>query len=262
MGFDYNDAVNKSRGMYLLCFNRSCMASALISRTYGSTKAPFTQGFDLRAIFEERPEKNIRAFAQNQNFLFMCNCWNTTLVPSSNHQSCCSGTSRTNGAEWRHNYCHGGSRVDVVAECKHIGVHSCCSMDATAWLKETQSCYNGGRSIAQMDKQCLQEYAFFYGATNGRPVCIHSATTAMCAFPLPSLSDLRSTDRLGDLYAAVLKMLKSSRRPWRPWRRGLNVLCATVEEPRHNFRSPLCLKLRPGQFCGHTRETQRSQPLC
>ena len=57
-----------------------------------------------------------------------------------------------------------------------------------------------------------------------------------CAFLLPPSSDLWATDLLGDLCATVLNMLKTSRRPWRPWW-GLNVLCATLERPRQ----PLCL---------------------
>ena len=54
---------------------------------------------------------------------------------------------------------------------------------------------------------------------------------------MPPLSDLWATDLLGDLCATVLNMLKTSRRPWRPWR-CLNVLCTTLERPRQPFCLP------------------------
>ena len=59
----------------------------------------------------------------------------------------------------------------------------------------------------------------------------------MCAFILPPLSDLWATDLLGDLCVTVLNMLKTSQRPWRPWR-CLNVICATLERPRQPFCLP------------------------
>ena len=63
------------------------------------------------------------------------------------------------------------------------------------------------------------------------PFCDHGDA---CAFLLPPLSDPSATNLLGDLCATVLNMLKTSLRPWRPWR-GLNVLCATLERPRQPF---------------------------
>ena len=54
------------------------------------------------------------------------------------------------------------------------------------------------------------------------------------AFLLPPLSDLWASDHLDDLCATVLNMLKTSRRPWRPWR-CLNVLCTTIKRPRQLF---------------------------
>ena len=76
-------------------------------------------------------------------------------------------------------------------------------------------------------------YELFYRTTNGRPMCIYSATTVM---RMPSSCLLWATDLLVDLCATGLNMLKTSRRPWRPWR-GLSVLCATLERPR----PPFCL---------------------
>ena len=104
--------------------------------------------------------------AATQKVLFLCNCCSTTLVPSLNDQSCCSGTTgRAKKAEWRQNHCHGGSSVAVVAEWRHSGRHSGRHSDRSE-----------GRRVAQIDTQC----SHFYWATNGRPLCIHSAITAMC----------------------------------------------------------------------------------
>ena len=187
--------------------------------------------------------------AGTQKVLFLCNCCSTTLVPSLNDQSCCSGTTagRAKKAEWRQNHCHGGSSVAVVAEWRHSGRHSDRSMDAIGRPKEAQLWYKEGRRVAQIDTQCSHFLLGDQWPTIVHPLCDHGD---VCAFILPPLSDLRATDLLDDLCATVLNMLKTSRRPWRPWR-CLNVLCATLERPR-----------QPYQFCGRTREAQRSQPLC
>ena len=114
--------------------------------------------------------------AGTQKVLFLHNCCSTTLVPSLNDQSCCSGsTGHAKKAEWRQNHCHGGSSVAVVAEWRHSGRHSDRSMDASGWPKEAQWWYKEGRSVTQIDTQC----SLSYWATNDRPLCIHSATTAM-----------------------------------------------------------------------------------
>ena len=84
----------------------------------------------------------------------------------------------------------------------------------------------------------------------------------VCAFLLPPLSDLRPTDRparwpLCDCFeyaqqftTAMASMTRSERPLCHPW------------TTKANSRPPLCLQRRPGQFCGRTREVQRSQPLC
>ena len=169
-----------------------------------------------------------------QNVLFLCNCCSTTLVPSLNDQSCCSGTCRTKKAEWRQNHCHGGSSVAVVAEWRHSGRHSDRSMDAIGRSKEAQWWYKEGRRVAQIDTQCSHFLLGDQWPTTVHPFCDHGD---VCAFILPPLSDLWATDLLDDLCATVLNMLKTSRRPWRPWR-CLNVLCATLERPRQ----PFCLR--------------------
>ena len=173
--------------------------------------------------------------AGTQKVLFLCNCCSTTLVPSLNDQSCCSGTTgRVKKAEWRQNHCHGGSSVAAVAEWRHSGRHSDRSMDAIGRPKEAQWWYKEGRRVAQIDTQCSHFLLGDQWPTTVHPFCDHGD---VCAFILPRLSDLWATDLLGDLCATVLNMLKTSRRPWRPWR-CLNVLCATLERPRQQFGLP------------------------
>ena len=96
------------------------------------------------------------------------NCCSTTLVPSLNDQSCCSGTTGRAKADRRQNHCHGGSSVAVVAEWRHIGCHSDRSMDAIGLPRK-----------ADVSFKLIHSVRIFYWATNGRPLCIHSATTAM-----------------------------------------------------------------------------------
>ena len=162
---------------------------------YGITKAPFTQGCDLRATLE-RPEKwsGRSVVAQTQNVLFLCNCCSTTLVPSLNDQSCCNGaTGRAKEAEWRQNHCQGGWRVAVVAEWRHSGRHCDRSMEAVGRPKEAQWWYKEGRSVARIDTQCSQHTYFLRGdqwPATVHPFCHHGD---VCAFLLPPLSDLWAT---------------------------------------------------------------------
>ena len=170
--------------------------------------------------------------AGTQKVLFLRNCCSTTLVPSLNDQSCCSGTTgRAKKAEWRQNHCHGGSSVAVVAEWRHSGRHNDRSMDAIGRPKEVQWWCKEGRRVAQIDTQCSHFLLGDQWPTTVHPFCDYGD---VCVFILPPLSDLWATDLLGDLCATVLNMLKTSRRPWRPWR-CLNVLCATLERPRQPF---------------------------
>ena len=137
-------------------------------------KDPFTQGCDLRATFE-RLEKwwGRSVVVQTQKVLFLCNCCSTTLVPSLNDKSCCSGaTGCAKEAEWRQNHCEGGWRVAVVAEWRHSGRHCDRSMDAISRPKEAQWWYKEGRRVAQIDTQCSQQYVFF----TGRPMADHCAS--------------------------------------------------------------------------------------
>ena len=120
--------------------------------------------------------------------------------------------------------------------------------------------HNGGTRKADVSLKLIHKFRIFYWATNGRPLCIHSATTAMCvpSSCLPSATCDRPPRRpLCDCFehaqnftATMASMAMSERPMCHPW-----TTKATV-------RPPFCLQRRPGQFCGRTREAQRSQPLC
>ena len=98
--------------------------------------------------------------------------------------------------------------------------------------------HSGGTRKADVSLKLIHNVRIFLlgdqWSTIVHPFCDHGD---VCAFILPPLSDLWATDLIGDLCATVLNMLKTSRRPWRPWR-CLNVLCATLERPRR----PFCLR--------------------
>ena len=105
----------------------------------------------------------------------------------------------------------------------------------TFWVPATTERPNhfyGRTKVARRSQPCVK------GALRGdqwpttvRPFSDHGDA---CTFLLPPLSDLWATDLLDDLCATVLNMLKTSRRPWRPWR-CLDVLCTTLERPRQPF---------------------------
>ena len=237
------------------------MATILSPSQY--VKAPFTQGCDLRAT-SERPEKwpGRSVVAQTQKVMFLCNCCSTTLVPSLNDQICCSGaTGRTKEAEWRQNHCQGGWRVAVVAEWRHSGRHCDRSMDAIGRPKEAQWWCKEGRSVAQIDTQCSQQYVFF----TERPMADHCASIlppwrCVC-LPLASferpVSDRPPRRPLCDCFehaqnftATMASMAMFERPVCHHWATKATVL------------PPFCLQRRPGQFCGRTMEAERSQPLC
>ena len=98
-------------------------------------------------------------------------------------------------------------------------------------FKDAHWWYKGGKASLKLIHN-IYNSTDFYGATNGRPLHIHSATTTMrvpsscllwvtCEWPTSSCS-------------TVLNMLKTSWRLWRPWR-GLNIQCVTIERPWQPF---------------------------
>ena len=196
--------------------------------------------------------------AGTQKVLFLCNCCSTTLVPSLNDQSCCSGTTgRAKKAEWRQNHRHGGSSVAVVAEWRHSGRHSDRSMDAIGRPKEAQWWYKEGRRVANW----YTMFAFLTGrpmadhcASILRPrrcVCLHPASFERPVSDRPSRRPLCDCFEHAQNFTATMASMAMPERPvYHPWTTKATVL------------PPFCLQRRPGQFCGRTREAQRSQPLC
>ena len=122
-----------------------------------------------------------------QKVLFLCNCCSTTLVPSLNDQSCCSGTTgRAKKAEWRQYHCHGGQ---VLLWSLNGG--TVVTTVITQWMPLVgQRRHNGGTRKADMSLKLIHNVRIFYWATNGLPLCILSATTAMC---VPSSCPLWAT---------------------------------------------------------------------
>ena len=200
--------------------------------------------------------------AQTHKVLFLCNCCSTTLVPSLNDQICCNGaTGRAKEAEWRQNHCQGGWRVAVVAVWRHSGRHCDRSMDAIGRPKEAQWWYKEGRSVAQIDTQCSQQYVFL----TGRPMADHCASILppwRCVCLLPASFERPASDRppqrpLCDCFehaqnftATMASMGMSERPVYHHWATKATVL------------PPFCLQRWPGKFCGRTMEAERSQPLC
>ena len=181
-----------------------------------------------------------------QKVLFLCNCCSTTLVPSLNDQSCCSGTTgRAKKAEWRHNHCHGGSSVAVVAEWRHSGRHSDRSMDAIGRPKEAQWWYKEGRRVAQIDTQCSHFLLGDHSASILRPrrcVCLHPASFGRPVSDRPPRRPLCDCFERAQIFTATMASMAMSERPMcHPW-----TTTATV-------RPPFCLQRRPGHFCGRTK---------
>ena len=245
----------------LECLIQVNSSSSWLSSLFITTrKAPFIQGCDLCATFE-RPEiwPGRSVVAQTQKVMFLCNCCSTTLERSLNPRNCCGiTTGRAKEAEWRQNHYYGGRGRRMEAQWSPQW-----SLMGRYWLAKEGTVVVQGRQEHRQNWHTMFTTVRFIlrgdqWPTPVHPFCDHGDA---CAFLLPPLSDLSATDLLGDLCATVLNMLKISLRPWRPWRR-LNVFCATLERPRQPFCFPMCRQRRPGQFCGRTREAQRSQPLC
>ena len=173
--------------------------------------------------------------AEIQKILFLCNCCITNHVPSLNDQRCCSSTTgRTKKAKWRQNHCQGGSKVTVVAEWRHSGRHSDRSMDANGRPKEAHWWYTEGRSVAQIDAQCSQQYDLF----TRRPMADHCASILLprrCVCLPPASFERPLSDRpprrpLCDCFehaqnftATMASMAMSERPVYHPWTTKANV---------------------------------------
>ena len=149
-----------------------------------------------------------------QKVLFLCNCCSTTLVPSLNDQSCCSGTTgRAKKAEWRQNHCHGGQ---VLPWSLNGG--TVVTTVITQWTPLVgQRRHNGGTRKADVSLKLIHNVRIFYW----RPMADHCAQNFM----------------------ATMASLAMSEHPiCHPW------------TTRATVRPPFCLHRQPGQFCDHTRE--------
>ena len=219
-------------------------------------KAPFTQGCDLRATFG-RPEngKDAQWSPKPRKFCFcvtaaarsLCLPWTTKAADVAQQvaQRRQSG-GRTiakvaQGLPWSPN---GGTVVaTVISQWSAKGVIQGRQKPRSKWCT------------------MFITVRIFYGATDGRPLCNHSASTAMCVpsscllwatseQPTSSATFVRLFEHAQNFTATMASMATSERPVYHPW-----TTKATV-------RPPFCLQRWPGQFCGRTREAQRSQPLC
>ena len=124
----------------------------------------------------------------------------------------------------------------------------------TPWVGQKR--HNGGTRKADVSLKLM--FAFFTGrqmadhcASILRPrwcVCLHPAFFERPVSDRPPRRPLCDCFEHAQNFTASMAM--SERPMCHPW-----TTKATV-------RPPFCLQWRPGQFCGRTREAQRSQPLC
>ena len=122
--------------------------------------------------------------------------------------------------------------------------------------------HSGGTRKAGVSLKFETQCSHFYWAINGRPLCIHSATTAMC---VPSFCLLWATCERPTSSATFVRLL------WTCFKTSTTTMASMAMSERplcHPWTTkatvlpPLCLQRRPDQFCGRTREAQGSQPLC
>ena len=212
-------------------------------------KAPFTQGCDLRATLE-RPENwpGRSAVAKTQKVQFPCNCCSTAPVRYLNHQNCCRSCKGGRvGAElspwWLKWSPNGGTVVaTVIAQSTLLGgqrKHNGGTREAEASLNLIHNAYNSthftGRPMADLCASILRPHP----ASFERPVSDRLPRRHLCD----------CFEHAPNFTAAMAPMARSERPLCHPW------------TTKATFRPPLCLQRRPGQFCGRTREAQRSQLL-
>ena len=84
-----------------------------------------------------------------------------------------------------------------------------------------------------------------------RCVCLHPASFERPVSDRPPRRPLCDCFEHAQNFTATMASMAMPERPvYHPWTTKATVL------------PPFCLQRRPGQFCGRTREAQRSQPLC
>ena len=195
--------------------------------------------------------------AGTQNVLFLCNCCSTTIVPSFSDQSCCRDiTGRAKKAEWRQKpwwlKCCGGRWMEAQWSPQW-------SLNGRHWSAK------GGTMVVQGRQTGRSNWYTMFVFFTGRPMadlCASILRPRRCVYLHPApfgrpVSDRPPRRPLCDCFehaqnftATMASMAMSERPMCHPW-----TTKATV-------RPPFCLQRRPGQFCGRTREAQRSQPLC
>ena len=201
------------------------------------TKVPLTQDCDLRATFE-RPEKWLgrSVVAQTQKVLFLCKCCSTTPVPSLNDHNGCIMSQQV--AQRRQS---GGRTIAKVAQGLPWSPNggTVVATMITQWtLLVGQRSHNGGTRKAVASLKLIHNVHNSSHFFTGRPMADHCASNlrpwrCVCLPPAsfePPLGDRPPRRPFCD----CLNMLKTSRRPWRPWQ-CLNVLRTTLERPRQPF---------------------------
>ena len=123
----------------------------------------------------------------------------------------------------------------------------------------------GGTMVVQGRQTCRSHWCTMFTFFTGRPmvdhcasilrprrcVCLHPASFERPVSDRPPRRPLCDCFEHAQNFTATMASMAMSERPMcHPW-----TTKATV-------RPPFCLQRRPGQFCGRTREAQRSQPLC
>ena len=123
----------------------------------------------------------------------------------------------------------------------------------------------GGTMVVQGRQTSRSNWYTMFAFLTGRPMADHCASIlrprrCVCLHPASferPVSDRPSRRPLCDCFehaqnftATMASMAMPERPVYHPWTTKATVL------------PPFCLQRRPGQFCGRTREAQRSQPLC
>ena len=123
----------------------------------------------------------------------------------------------------------------------------------------------GGTMVVQGRQTSRSNWNTMFALLTGRPMADHCASILRprrCACLHPASFERPVSDRpprrpLCDCFehaqnftATMASMAMPERPVYHPWTTKATVL------------PPFCLQRRPGQFCGRTREAQRSQPLC
>ena len=122
----------------------------------------------------------------------------------------------------------------------------------------------GGTMVVQGRQTCRSNWYTMFAFLTGRPMADHCASIlrprrCVCLHPASferPVSDRPPRRPLCDCFehaqnftATIASMAMPERPVYHPWTTKATVL------------PPFCLQRRPGQFCGRTREAQRSQPL-